>query len=492
MALTDDSEIKLMGNMGCYLDENNIISFQTGMSLSVADIPDFAPDNIVWRQPDVQWLNVCGYNVCARGANNRLCEEIEQDIKRNRLLPRLINKQVNMLYGKGPAIYIEGKEGNKPVRNWTGQPDIQQWLDSWQDNGLEMSYKDYALALIKRYYFFRDYFTKWRMSSGRIIGRVPVAGLELMENKHCRLATTKRDVVTSLVQYNDFRYIATGNWNYGAAQFKIYPKFDLREVGNYRFAAISHHRESSVGDFYGCNETHEGTKPWIKGANESPEYINSFLKNSLAAKVHVVIPAAWIEAKRKQISAICQENVLRKKDNKELFTYNGIDVGTKFSESSLIKYMNLELRRLSKYLSGKDNQGKAYATTSFRTGANEEERWRIETVDLKYKEYISSLIEYDKRADEVLLAAVGMDSSISSVSKDGVISKSGADVYYNYLIYLLTLTPDDEKCSEAFNMAIRVNWPELYAQGYRIGDYRETPSRQEEVSPDNRLNKQEV
>lgn len=128
------------------------------------------------------------------------------------------------------------------------------------------------------------------MSSGRIIGRIPVAGLELMENKHCRLATTKRDVVTSLVQYNDFRYIATGNWNYGAAQFKIYPKFDLREVGNYRFAAISHHRESSVGDFYGCNETHEGTKPWIKGANESPEYINSFLKNSLAAKVHVVIP----------------------------------------------------------------------------------------------------------------------------------------------------------------------------------------------------------
>lgn len=54
MALTDDSEIKLMGNMGCYLDENNIISFQTGMSLSVADTPDFAPDNIVWRQPDVQ------------------------------------------------------------------------------------------------------------------------------------------------------------------------------------------------------------------------------------------------------------------------------------------------------------------------------------------------------------------------------------------------------------------------------------------------------
>lgn len=147
-----------------------------------------------------------------------------------------------MLYGKGPAIYIEGKEGNKPVRNWTGQPDIQQWLDSWQDNGLEMSYKDYALALIKRYYFFRDYFTKWRMSSGRIIGRVPVAGLELMENKHCRLATTKRDVVTSLVQYNDFRYIATGNWNYGAAQFKIYSQ--IRPFGEVWQLQVCRHLSS--------------------------------------------------------------------------------------------------------------------------------------------------------------------------------------------------------------------------------------------------------
>ena len=483
--MDSDSEIKMMGNLGCYLDENNVISFQTGMSLSSNDADDFSSE---WKQPEIQWLSAGGYNVYARGTNNCQCEEIEQDIKRNRLLPRLINKQVNMLYGKGPAIYIERKVNNKISREWTEQPKIQQWLDHWQEAGMEMSYRDYALALIKRYYFFRDYFTKWRISAGRVIGRTPIAGLELVENKHCRLATTRQDVATALVQYNDFRHIATGNWNYGGAQFKVYPRFDIREIDNYRFAAISHHRESSVGDFYGCNETHEGTKPWIKGANESPEYINSFLKNSLAAKIHVVIPAAWVESKRKQISSICQENVQRKKDNKELLTYNGIEVGTKFSEAYLIRYMNLELRRLSQYLSGKNNQGKAYATTSFRTGNNEEERWRIETVDLKYKEYISSLIEYDKRADEVLLASVGMDSSISSVSKDGVISKSGADVYYNYLIYLLTLTPDDEKCSEAFNMAIRVNWPDLYAAGYRIGYFREMPSRQEEISPNNRLN----
>lgn len=90
-----------------------------------------------------------------------------------------------------------------------------------------------------------------------------------------------------------------------------------------------------------------------------------------------------------------------------------------------------------------------------------------------------------------MLSSVGLDSSISSVSKDGVISKSGSDAYYNYLIYLLQLAPEDEIVCEPFNQAIRINFPELYEQGYRIGFYREIPSRQEDVSPSNRLNNQQ-
>ena len=172
--------------------------------------------------------------------------------------------------------------------------------------------------------------------------------------------------------------------------------------------------------------------------------------------------------------------------------YNGLEIGTEYKESTLIRYIKQELDNISEYLSGSTNQGKAYATFSFRNGSNgEEERWKIETVDLKYKEYIDAIIAYDKRADEVLLSSVGLDSSISSVSKEGVISKSGSDAYYNYLIYLLQLAPEDEIVCEPFNQAIRINFPNLYAEGYRIGFYREIPSRQEDVSVSNRLNNQQ-
>lgn len=482
--------MQMIGNQGCYVDKNNVITFQVGAGLAPADI-GYSENNLHFFTP--QFTNVDGYKIYSRGKNNRGCEQIEKDIKSNRLLPRLVSKQINLLYGKGLHLYKEVMTENGPKRTWHQVPEVKHWLESWTDNGLESSYSDFALAAIKRFYFHRDFFTKVRMTAGKAIGRYPIAGLELLENRNCRLGTKKEDVVTEPVLYNDFRYVLFGDWNRGNKKFKVYPLFRIPEMDNYQYAAISHHRESSVGDFYGLNETHEGVKTFLKTSNELPTYIDSFLSNSLAAKIHVIIPNSWVESKRKQIKSICEENRKREKDNKAPLTFNGMTVGTEFSESFVIEFMNIELRRLSDYLTGAKNQGKAYATVSFKSGQDkEEERWKIDPIDLKYKEYITSLIDYDKRVDEVLISAVGIDSSISAVSKPGMISKSGSDAYYNLIIYLLMLTPDDQKCAEPFNLALQINFPDIYTEGLRFGFYREIPSRQEEVSKDNRLNEQEV
>jgi hypothetical protein len=485
-------QIKIVGNVGTYIEDGNVISFQMGdrpMS-SVLD-PDPLFPSFEGGMPDYRWQTVQGFQVVTRGYNDRKCEEIASDIKKNRLLPRLITKQVNMLYGHGPAVYVNKLEGGKLKREWIECPEVMGWLDSWSAHGIETDYKEFAKSIIKNFYYFHDFFVKWRFSMGKERGAMAVAGLESVENRLCRLATQKRDAATDVVYYKDFRHIAVGKWDNGISTFKIYPKFSVENIQDYRFAAISHHREKSVDDFYGVNETHEGTRSYIRGSNETADYINSFLKNALAAKIHIVIPNAWIESKRNQITRLCDENKKRASKGESKLKYNGIDIGTSFKESVLIQYIQQELRNISQYLSGADNQGKAYATYSFKNSSGEEERWKIETVDLKYKEYVDALISYDKRADEVLLSSVGLDSSISSVSKDGVISKSGADAYYNYLIYILSLTSEDEICSEPFNLALAVNFPDLYAQGMRIGYYREVPSRQEDVSPKDRLNNQQ-
>ncbi|TFD95532.1 hypothetical protein E2605_11845 [Dysgonomonas capnocytophagoides] len=493
--------IQKLGNVGVSVGENSTLTFQMGDNPFVTPLmqrSDFVDSSLSAFGP-FQWLNVNGYNIYARGANNMQCEEIEYDIKRNRLLPTLITKKVNMLYGRGLRGYRdEIGQDNKIIRKWHDEPSVFSHLESWTKNGIELPYQDFALALIKRYYTFGDFFVKNRMSQGNIIryiGRTPIAGMELIENKYCRLAARKGfDPYREVPTYKDFDTILFGNWHNGVSNFSIYPRFNMSDVRNYKTAAIAHYRQDSVGEFYGRNETFEGTKTLLRLSNDLPEYLTSFLSNSLSAKVHLIIPDAWIASKRKQIQALCAENKKRKEDSKPLFTFSGkkIEIGSEYSESYLIEYIDYEIKQATKFLTGKKNQGKTFTSYSFRTANKDEERWRFETLDLKYSEYITSLITVDKRADEVLLSAFGLDASISAISQPGVISKSGADSYYNYIIYMLSLQPDEQVCMKPFNDYLTANFPSLYDSGYRLGCYREMPSRQEEVSVNDRLNTQQA
>ena len=488
-------KIQMVGNFGVFSKEGTTISFQMGSNPTTSSHlidPDFTNEDSYFSEHP-RWMSVRGYQIACRGWNDRKCEEVARDIKKNRLLPELIRKQCKMLYGHGPAVYRLGIEDGKIKRIWEDVPQIAEWLDSWEDNGMELGPKDFAKMCIKNFYYYRDFFCKFRFSVGKGIvpGVIPISGIECLENRDCRLATLDQNVDVNLVPYSHFSAIAVGRFGYGiSSSLRIYPKFRLRDVGKYNFAAISHHREKSVDEYYGQNETHEGTREYIKASNTTPTYINAFLKNSLAAKVHIIIPDAWVESKRLQMQRLCDENKRRKIKHENLLVFSNINIGDEYRESNLIEYINQKLREVTNFLSGASNQGKTYATTSFKS-SNGIEQWEFQTLDLKYKEYIESLIAYDKRADEVLLSSVGLDSSISSVSKDGVISKSGSDSYYNYLIYLLQLNPEDEICSEPFNWALKINFPSLYEKGYRIGFYREVPARQEDVSPSNRLNSQQ-
>ena len=488
-----NDRIELYGNAGNYIADGNVLSFQIGEGQQLFNTAGMLmPQENKSYLHEHQWLSVNGYQVCMRGVNNNLCDEVTTEIKQNRLLPRLYSKEIKMLYGNGPCAYMQTVEGGKMKREYTALPEWDEWLNTWQERGMETTAQEFAKTNIKNFYYFGDFFCKFRFARGKRLGMMPVAGMESVENKHCRLATTRQDIAYEQISYSDFRHIAVGRWSYGLGNYKIYPKFALSEVDNYLYAAVSHHREKSVDEFYGVNETHQGARPYILGSNSTATYINSFLRNSLAAKIHIVIPNAWVVSKRSQLTKLCEENKLRKSKDKDLVKYNGIEIGTEYRESLLVEYMRLELRKIGDYLSGAENQGKAYSSISFMDASGHEQQWKIETIDLKYKEYIDSLIAYDKRTEEALLSSVGLDASISAVSKDGVISKSGSDSYYNYLIYIMSLTPEDEICAEPFNIALKLNFPNLYKQGYRIGFYREVPQRQEDISPKDRLNNQQA
>ena len=93
---------------------------------------------------------------------------------------------------------------------------------------------------------------------------------------------------------------------------------------------------------------------------------------------------------------------------------------------------------------------------------------------------------------QLMLSSKGLDSSISNVSKDGIVSKSGSDAYYNYMIYLNGLTiPETVVCADV-NTALKINFPDKYRSGIRIGFYRPAIARQQDTAPVARMTNNQI
>lgn len=457
-----------------------------GMLMTFEIAGDRIPANSsLFKQTFLSYGNL---KVATRGDNNMLCDEIELDIK-NRLVSRLIEKQTLLLYGNGIYLFKPVIEKRNVVREWIEMPKpIAAWLDAWEDLGSDSDYKETAKAIIRRYYTFEDFFIRWRFFQGKRVGSTPVAFFEMLENKRCRLATDKDLKVGSDFEYKDFRFVLVGNWRNGLDEKNVYPRFVYKDLASYYSAAVSHHLTDAVGSLYGVNKFYAGAKDWIRGSNLTPIFLNSYRENSFAAKVLVKIPQEWYDAIEDQVKALCNENGDRKAEGLELLKYNDeVEIGTDFKQSVLDKIVKKEIERFSRFMSGAKNQGKLWATNSYITEDGVKSEWEVDVLDLKSKEYVDAQITYDKRADDVILSSIGIDSSLSNVSKDGVISKSGSDVYYNYLIYINSLTSAEETCLEPFNMMLRMNFPKEYAEGYRFGFYQNVPQKQEDTTPKERL-----
>lgn len=426
-------------------------------------------------------------------------------IKGNRLLPSLIEKQIAILFGTGPQLYISTiDDDGKVTRRYIKNEKIQNWLDSWRENGLPDTYETYLNKCIRSYYYSEGIFSKLHLSRAHAAGlkglAVPLVGLEHVSELRCRMATGKDISRKADVEDRDFTHVMVGNWENSsrASEFKVYPRLDYTKP-LMKHCAISYSRNPNHGeDIYATNKFFKGIMHWIRGCNSNPEYINSFLENSLSARHHVIIPNAWIQQKEDMLKNLCDLNAqLKAQGSKEADLHKvkvgdkTLEVGDTYTDDLLSQYVQLEISNLANFLSGRGkNQGKIYASRSFHNDDGKEESWKIEEIPQKYKEYIEALISYDKRADMVLLGAKGIDSSISNISQDGVISKSGADTYYNYMVYLTQQSiPESVVCAD-LNYAIRLNFPQEYAQGIRIGFYRPNVQKQEEISPSDRLSNQ--
>lgn len=488
--------VKSFGDIGYVKTGNAVCTYQLGEESSDGAID---LNEVSYPTNFIRPMKMAQFSVYPNGSNNLEPNIIKEMVQANRLLPELINKKIKMLYGAGPMLFRTKKDGKDAWREFFDDPAVTAWLESWQRNGLEDDYKRYLMKTITSMYYDGGAFSKIRLSQGAEAGLPDgyrVTGLEHISTTRARVATMqdlsqRTDFISS-----DFELVIVANWlNLSYQDYAVYHKFDYSEPLKYS-AAISYSRSYIQGEeIYAHNLWFKGIERWVRGSNLTPAYINDYLMNALSARTHVIIPQSWMRQKQNDLETLCRVNAERKATGQNLQSVQvgskTMEVGTEYNKNMLRQYVSLELEKLAECLTGAGkNQGKIYASES-EIIDGEEVRWKIEPIDQKYKEYIEALTSYDKRADEVMLSAIGLDPSISNITKDGIISKSGADAYYNYLIYLSQLTLPEEIVCKDINVALQLNFPELYESGARIGFYRSAVAKQQDVPEQDRMKNQQ-
>ena len=394
------------------------------------------------------------------------------------------------MFGRGPYLYTTITEGEgknkKQVRVPVEDEKIMSWLESWEANGYG-HFWDYLINLIEDFYHTNCCITQYHFNvSRRVSGSIPVRALSYQCSDRARFATNKQIPVNRQLSDADCQSVILGDWMAPASEFEIYHRFDPANPFVYP-TAISWVKDKTFGkSIYPFCRWFKGLQEWIKGSNLTPRYINSYLRNALNAHVHVIIPGSWYQHEKGVLENICRDNMIN--GTARSTYYKGVKLTdesgnpVEFHEGMMEQLINYQLRQITKFLSGEgENQGKLWASTKWG-----EDGWEFKDFPGSFKEYMEAVISYDKRADQVILAGKGINASITNVENDGVLSKSGSDVYYNYLIYANALVIAEFYVTQDINRAIRYNFPYAVKENIRLGFRIDIPSKQQETTPADR------
>ena len=487
-------EYKNYGRVGYARQGENCLTFEILGASDQASIDEDKKDYkpLAFVGEHFQFQN---YTVAAHGDDNQLPALAISLIRNNPYLPEILKKQVRIAYGQGVGLYIdEETDDNKRQRKWvTGKyPEVMNWFDSWKNfadlDPFEVYFKR---ALFEYFYMEGQYSQHLYNKSRRTGGDVPFRGLKIFNGKKMRLAMEGILDPRHEIKRSDLTHAIYGRWEMPwSYESEIYPLFDRSNPFKYQ-NAINYTADLGFDeDIYALPTSFYGLQEWIKTVNLDPKYISSYLKHSLNATVHLKIPHAWIELKTQTLRNICKKNKELDQDGKDMITsYDGIVVGKVFSYELVEKLIQKKINAAIDAMTGEgENQGKVFWSRTFQT-ENGVEAWEFTDIPTKYKEFITSIIDVDKRGLAVILAGKGLDPAISNVTNEGVFN-SGSEIYYNYLLYLNTQRyPEEFVCWDA-NFQMWANFPRTARDRVKIGFYRFAPERQENTNPNNRMEKQ--
>ncbi len=394
------------------------------------------------------------FQIVANGNENNYPDEIRLILDENNLTPEVLNKQAQLLWGQGPALYRIKFENGRRMKFWDENAAIQSWLDSWD-------YEDYLLKASIEFRTLNGHFTKYYRNRGaRIGGKAAVAKLEHVSNMFSRLEWPDENNQIKAVIVGDYRQ----PWKNG---LRRYPIFDpetpfsspvsMRYSNLYCFALDNEYSRSPI----------HGTINWIKLGSSIPKLLTNFNANSMAIKYHIEVPAVYWDHMRQKLEEECvKQNI-------------------PFTEKAFEKLKDDTFEAVSLALSGNDKVGKFLTTDSlWDDSGNEYVGWKIKPLDQKVQDFIEAQISISDQALFMTTSGLGLHPALSNLSKDGNLP-SGSEQLYAFKLYLATGVDIPEGIvMKDINMAIKANFP---GTDLRLGFYHDIVMTEEKTNPKDRL-----
>lgn len=393
------------------------------------------------------------YRIIPYGDQNAMPQELRLLLDENNLTPEVLDKQFNLLWGQGPALYKTEFKDGKRLKYWDRVPEIEKWLNDWD-------HEEYLTKAGVEFRHVNGHFTKFFRNLGFRIGRTPF----ITELKHVSSLKARLEWPTN----EQIKRIITGNFEQpSVTNLKAYPVFNRKDPFAYPVSMRYTNMYSFALDNDYSRPSLFGNRHWIALGSTLPQLLMNYNKNSASIKYHIKSPAAYWEQKKEMLERNCELKSIEY-TNKMLEDLKD-DTYIKFAEG----------------LTGIKNVGKFITTETIYDEVGEEYvGWEVDVMDQKVKDYIDSQINIAKRAQLETTAGLGLHPALSNISSDGNLP-SGSEQLYAFKLYLSTSTdvPESLVCRD-LNIAIQANFP---GTQYKIGFYHDTVLTEESTKPEDRV-----
>ncbi|MDR0873924.1 MAG: hypothetical protein LBN27_10750 [Prevotellaceae bacterium] len=439
-------------NTSVLLTDVAAYTFNTGSAVSSHTRYNF--DN--YRNFEADPVTVCGYKMIPYGVNNELPAEIRNVMEKNNLAPSIINREVGLLYGSGPALFRHHYAEGEIHRDYTDDKEIWDWLRSW-------NYRRYIEQAMVEYKYMGGFFSRQRINVGRRIGQGRINRLEVVPAINARLEWTDS------LRIEDVKHIFTGDFD-NARIYRIgvatYPIFDPYNPIAHS-ASMSYHNSYSFGRNFYAMPSYYGTLPWIMRGSDIPEIIRYLTDNGISVAYHVHVPNGYWAEKLEQI-----EQRFPDKDKSVWL-------------SKLEEIKSELFDQWSKVLSGKENAGKFITTIDFFDEYSGKEcSWKIEPIDQQIKDFIDAQIKISGEATSAITSGLGLSPALSNVVLQGKMG-SGSELLYALKLYLASdVNIAEEIIFENINQVIAAMFP---TKNLKLGFYHPVIKKEEDTKPEERL-----